>query len=53
MGKYHSHLLGRNIKKGDIKFGVILADIPTFQVDNMIGNQSYLIEVEKSVLIIT
>jgi hypothetical protein len=33
--------IGRNIKKGDIKFGVILADIPTFQVDNMIGNQSY------------
>jgi hypothetical protein len=25
----------RNIKKGEIKFGVILADVPTFQVNNM------------------
>ncbi len=30
----------RNIKKGEIKFGVILADIPTLQVKNMNLNQS-------------
>ncbi len=30
----------RNIKKGEIKFGVILADVPTFQVKNMNLNQS-------------
>ncbi len=30
----------RNIKKGEIKFGVILADIPTLQVNNMNLNQS-------------
>lgn len=30
----------RNIKKGEIKFGVILTDIPTLQVKNMNLNQS-------------
>ena len=30
----------RNIKKGEIKFGVILADVPTLQVNNMNLNQS-------------
>ena len=30
----------RNIKKGEIKFGVILAVMPTFQVNNMNLNQS-------------
>ena len=30
--------LDRNIKKGEIKFGVILADVQTFQVNNL--NQS-------------
>ncbi len=30
----------RNIKKGEIKFGVILADVPTFQVNNMNLNQT-------------
>ena len=30
----------RNIKKGEIKFGVILADIPTFQIKNMKFNNS-------------
>ncbi len=30
----------RNIKKGEIKFGVILADVPTFQVNNMNLNHS-------------
>jgi hypothetical protein len=30
----------RNIKKGEIKFGVILADIPTLKVKNMNLNQS-------------
>ena len=31
----------RNIKKGEIKFGVILADVPTFQVNNVNLNQSH------------
>jgi hypothetical protein len=39
-GEISFSLGDRNIKKGEIIFGVILVDVPTFQVNNMNLNQS-------------
>jgi hypothetical protein len=39
-GEISFSLGDRNIKKGEIKFGLILADVPTFQVNNMNLNHS-------------
>ncbi len=40
-GEISTSPVDRNIKKGEIKFGVILADVPTFQVNNMNLNQTH------------
>ena len=39
-GELSFSLGDRNIKKGEIKFGVILTEVPTLQVNNMNLNQS-------------
>ncbi|MCH7772443.1 MAG: hypothetical protein IIA49_15750 [Bacteroidetes bacterium] len=40
-GKISLSPVDRNIEKGEIKFGVILTDAPTFQINNVNRNQSH------------